>query len=211
MALANYGQLKTSIGAELARDGDTDFTAKVPDFVRLFEVNIQRDLLHRRQQTSETIALAASGTSLTLPTDFLSAEAVILQSTPLKALVSKTIFDLFQEYPNTTTAQPVAYAIQGGNMLIRPPSDAAYNVELHYYQALTVLTDDADTNWLLTNYPDVYLYGSLVHSAPYLEDDARLQVWIGLYDRAVGALKGESARAIYSGSPIKTQLDVVVV
>lgn len=211
MALANYGQLKTSIGAELARESDTDFTAKVPDFVRLLEVNIQRDLLHRRQQTSATIALAASGTSITLPTDFLSAEAVILQSTPLKALVSKTLFDLFQEYPNTTTAQPVAYAIQGGSMLIRPPSDQAYNVELHYYQALTALVDDADTNWLLTNYPDVYLYGSLVHSAPYLEDDARLQVWIGLYDRAVGALKGESARAIYSGSPIKTQLDVVVV
>lgn len=211
MALANYGQLKTSIAAELARTSDTDFTAKVPDFVRLFEVNIQRDLLHRRQQTSDTLTLAASGTSATLPTDFLSAEAVILQSTPLKALVSKTIYDLFQEYPNTTTAQPVAYAIQGGSMLIRPPADQAYSITLHYYQALTALDDDADTNWLLTNYPDVYLYGSLVHSAPYLEDDARLQVWIGLYDRAVGALKGESARAIYSGSPIKTQLDVTVV
>ena len=214
MALANYGQLKTAISAELARASDSDFAASVPDFVDMFEVNVQRDLLHRRQQTNTTLAVAASGTSVTgFPSDFLSAEAVVLQSSPLRTLASKTIFDLFNEYPNTTNARPEAYAIQNSGMLIRPPSDAAYNIELSYYQGLTVLASgsDSSTNWLLTNYPDLYLYGSLVHSAPFLEDDARLQVWVGLYDRAVGALKGESARAIYSGSPIKSQIDVAIV
>ena len=105
MALANYGQLKTAISAELARASDSDFAASVPDFVDMFEVNVQRDLLHRRQQTNTTLAVAASGTSVTgFPSDFLSAEAVVLQSSPLRTLASKTIFDLFNEYPNTTNA-----------------------------------------------------------------------------------------------------------
>ena len=65
MALANYGQLKTAISAELARASDSDFAASVPDFVDMFEVNVQRDLLHRRQQTNTTLAVAASGTSVT--------------------------------------------------------------------------------------------------------------------------------------------------
>lgn len=211
MALSNYGELKTSIAAELTRSGDTAFVAKVPDFVRLFEVNIQRDLVHRRQQTTETLSLSASGSSVSLPSDFLSAEAVVLESSPKRTLNLKTIQDLFNEYPSDTNARPEAYAIQGSTMYVRPVADSAYSITLYYNQALTALSSDSDTNWLLTNYPDLYLYGALVHAAPYLEDDARLQTWMGLYDRAVGALKGESVRAIFSGGPLKTQLDVTIV
>jgi|DEB0MinimDraft_3_1074331.scaffolds.fasta_scaffold33417_3 hypothetical protein len=211
MALSNFGELKTSIAAELTRTGDTAFVAKVPDFVRLFEVNFQRDTTHRLQQTTDTLSLAASGESVALPSDYVSAEAVILESSPKVTLENKTIRDLFNEYPSTATARPAAYAILGSTMYLRPPSDAAYSITLFYNAGLTALSDDTDTNWLLTNYPDIYLYGSLVHSAPYLEDDGRLQVWLGLYDRAIAALKGESARAVYSGAPLKTQLDVMIV
>lgn len=211
MALSNYGQLKTSIAAEMTRSGDAAFVAKVPDFVRLFEVNIQRDLVHRRQQTTDTLSLASSGSSVSLPPDFLSAEAVVLESSPKTTLSLKTIYDLFNEYPSDTAAKPLAYAIQGSTMYVRPVADSAYDITLYYNQGLTALSADSDTNWLLTNYPDLYLYGSLVHAAPYLEDDSRLQTWVGLYDRGVGALKGESVRAIYSGGPLKTQLDVSIV
>ena len=38
--------------------------------------------------------------------------------------------------------------------------------------------------WLLLDAPDVYLYGTLIQSAPYLQDDARTQTWAALYAAA---------------------------
>jgi hypothetical protein len=48
--------------------------------------------------------------------------------------------------------------------------------------------------------PDVYLYGSLLHSAPYLAEDARVAVWAQLYSAAVKRLNEESDSAKYSGT-----------
>ena len=32
-------------------------------------------------------------------------------------------------------------------------------------------------NWLLTLAPDLYLYGALLESAPYIKEDGRIQTW----------------------------------
>ena len=52
------------------------------------------------------------------------------------------------------------------------------------------LSAGTDTNWLLTNYPDIYLYGSLIESAPYLRDDQRIGLWQSEYDRRADELAG---------------------
>jgi hypothetical protein len=56
------------------------------------------------------------------------------------------------------------------------------------------------TNWLLTEAPDVYLYGALVHTAPYLKDDARIQVWEALFAQGIENLRTSSVEAKYGGS-----------
>jgi len=43
------------------------------------------------------------------------------------------------------------------------------------------------------------LYGSLVHSAPYLSDDARTAVWAQLYGAAMQRLNQSSDEAVFSG------------
>ena len=45
------------------------------------------------------------------------------------------------------------------------------------------------TNALLEEAPDAYLYGSLIASAPFLVEDARLEVWGSLYRAAMEELK----------------------
>jgi hypothetical protein len=44
-------------------------------------------------------------------------------------------------------------------------------------------------NWLITNAPDVYLYATLLEAAPYLNDDARTQVWGALLEQGISALE----------------------
>lgn len=63
---------------------------------------------------------------------------------------------------------------------IRQPSSNAVLVSLM----------TTDPNWLLTAEPDIYLYATLVESAPYLKDDERIAVWEQRYQDAAEALSG---------------------
>ena len=75
-----------------------------------------------------------------------------------------------------------------------------------YYQKIAALSDSNTTNWLLTYAPDVYLYGSLLHSAPYLKEDERVTVWGQLYAAAVVQLNLQSERVKNSGSGIRLNI-----
>ena len=65
------------------------------------------------------------------------------------------------------------------------------------------IRDRSDTttfNWLLQDEPDLYLYGTLMQSAPYLLDDARTQTWGALYTNALNSLQVASDDTRYGGS-----------
>ena len=80
--------------------------------------------------------------------------------------------------------------------------------ETQYYTVQMTATELVKTskvaeetdNWLLLEAPDVYLYGALLHSAPYLADDQRVAVWAQLYGAAVQRLNEVSEDARFSGS-----------
>jgi hypothetical protein len=91
----------------------------------------------------------------------------------------------------------------GDTFQLVPTPDASYTVELTYYSKIPALSDSNTTNWLLTNSPDVYLYGSLLEAAPYLDDDNKLQVWGSLLEQSLNALQIESDRAKVGSSSIR--------
>jgi len=61
-----------------------------------------------------------------------------------------------------------------------------YQTEITFWETLTALS--AGTNWLVEKHPDIYLYATLLQSAPYLRDDPRLQTWGALLDGLLGGL-----------------------
>jgi hypothetical protein len=63
---------------------------------------------------------------------------------------------------------------------------------------------------VLTNYPDLYLYGSLIEAEPFMQNDERIQTWMGLYDRAIADLQGADARAKWNGAPLTQRVAVTV-
>ena len=95
---------------------------------------------------------------------------------------------------------PRYYALTAGEIELYPTPDGAYATELYYYSRIDSLSDTTTTNWMLQSYPDVYLYGALIHSAPYLADDARLQVWAALFQSAIDAINLESEKVKFGGS-----------
>jgi hypothetical protein len=75
-----------------------------------------------------------------------------------------------------------------------------------YYQQVPALSDSATGNWLLTAAPDLYLYGALIHSAPYLVEDGRTAVFAQMYGAAVNQLNLQSEASKTSGAGLKLKV-----
>lgn len=56
------------------------------------------------------------------------------------------------------------------------------------------LSDAAPTNWLLTNFPDVYLAAVLVWSGLFTKNDADLQKWSSIFNSGIDDVQWIDAR-----------------
>ena len=106
----------------------------------------------------------------------------------------------------TTGGTPKFYTIVGQELEVLPvPDTATLTGEITYYSKIPALSGTNATNWLLNSSPDIYLYGTLMQSAPYLVDDARLPIWASIYQKLVGdlAIADQKARVGDSTLTIK--------
>ena len=96
-------------------------------------------------------------------------------------------------WPNvSSTGTPLYYAdYDYDNWFFAPTPDSNYSFEALCYTRLQPLASDNQTNWLTQNAPNAMLFGTLKQTAPFLKDDARLQVWVQLFQEALSALKTE--------------------
>ena len=203
MSITNYTQLKTAIADFLNRD---DLTSVIPTFVSLAEADINRRVRHWRMQVRSTAEI--DGQYSAFPADWMETiRFQITDQTPseLELLAQAEIVDRREDTANIA-GRPRFYAITGSQFEFFPTPDGTYNAELVYFGRIPALTDVAPTNFLLTYHPDVYLYGSLVHSAPYLSDDARAQVWAALYQSGVDSANLASDAARHSGSGLRMKV-----
>ncbi len=94
-------------------------------------------------------------------------------------------------------AQPQFYAdYDYDHWLIAPTPDAAYPMEVLYYELPQLLDDSVQSNWLTEYASNLLLYATLLEAAPFLKNDERIPVWQSMYDRAASALNGEDLSKI---------------
>jgi len=196
MALTTYTELKASIGDWLNR---TDLTSAIADFISLAEAQIERQLRTRQMIVRSNANFSTEYGAV--PDDFLETRSLKLTGTnPATPLAFQTI-DALDSLSRTFSypSRPKYFGIVGGQIRLVPTPDATYTTELVYYAKLTKLSSAVSTNWLLTSSPDIYLYGSLLQAAPYLQDDARIPVWSSLYDKALTDVQTADERSATSG------------
>ena len=98
-----------------------------------------------------------------------------------------------------STGKPIYYSIMQNNIEFAPVPDGDYTIEIVYYQKVPPLSANT-TNWLLDAHPDAYLYGTLQHSAPYLQSDERVGIWAGKYMQIIEQITTSDEKAKFSGS-----------
>ena len=81
--------------------------------------------------------------------------------------------------------------------------NSATTLQINYYKSLTALSDSNASNDILTNYPELYLYGALAESAPFIMQDERINTWGNLYKEALKNANETSSRGSTTSSPLQ--------
>ena len=209
MALDTYSNLKTTIANYLNR---SDLTANLGDFITLTEARLNRELRVREMVTTDTTTTTVSGTqSYSLPTGYLEATSVIFQSDPYCTLRFMSNSDFYNKYNlSQARGKPTYFTVVGSDILLGVAPDSAITLQINYYKSLTALTDSNATNTILTNYPELYLYGSLAEAAPFIMQDERLNTWGNLYKEALKNANETSSRGSTTSSPLQMSTPQVV-
>lgn len=194
MALSNYTELQASVADFLNRG---DLTAVIPDFIKMTESELNRVL--RTREMSVRTQGPISKQYVKLPVDFLGLRNIELMTSPVTVLEYRNLQNLDAHRAIDASGKPIFYSIMQNNIEFAPVPDSEYTLEIVYYQALPALADNT-TNWLLDSHPDIYLYGSLMQSAPYLQADERIGVWAGKFQQILEQLKTSDEKARFSGT-----------
>jgi len=205
MSYTSYSDLKTAIANYLAR---SDLTTQIPDFIRLAELRLRRDLRIRQMLKSVTTATVAADNTVELPSDFLEVRDLVIVGNPPQPLNYSSPSAFTRNARSWESGKPLDYTVLANDFQLAPVPDTVYTVKMLYFAAPTFLSDSNTSNVFLANTPDVLLYGALLEASPYLMDDARINTWGSMFDRGMSSITRSDQQGQYSGVPlaIKTTL-----
>ena len=200
--ITTYTSLLTAISDELAR---SDLTAYLPNFVQSWEEDFLRDPKNFGRWMESSLSTAIASSVIAVPSGYLSMKYAYVNGSPSTPLVRVSLDQLYGRYPRgSDTGLPVWYARDNTNFVFGPAPDSTYTIKGVYWAKPTVLrsfASDAAAHWIIVNAPDLALYGSLIHSAPFLRNDSRLQMWQSLYSMQLQSYQRTQKHEETTGSP----------
>jgi len=184
MSITTYTELVAALDGADGYLHRTNLTAKIPDFIRLAESRMNRRLKLLLQETETTLTAVVgsrSGATMAVPSLF---------SQPI-ALWQTTYLPRTELYYMTAEALPVTtsngastfFTVDGAYIATENPADQAYTYLLRYLTGFNIAS--TSTNTVLTNYPDVYVYGALAESVPYTGNVDMQQMWEAKFDAGI--------------------------
>jgi len=181
MPIQTYSDLQAAVADWLAR---ADLSARLPDFVMLFETVANRRLRVRQQEA--TVTLAPVGGVTALPADYLAWRRVTWTGNIARELEYVHPSYLHALFPTLPQGDPRYFTIEGGNLTLGPSDDTALSFD--YFQKIPPLAALAGevppvaANWLLAAHPDLYLFGALAEAYAYAKDPDNMALWGGRRD-----------------------------
>ena len=206
MAITSFTELKTAAANWLRR---SDLTDRIPEFIALAEARMNRDSRLRVKASIVRTTLSVSGQFTTLPTGFARMINCELQTSPVVPMEYRSPQQMDVIRAQNATGNPDYYCVHGTELEVAPVPSSAVTLGIIYYSTATALSDSNTTNWLLTAAPDIYLYATLVESAPLLRDDERIAVWEALYNARCEQYMESSRADQESGSPLVVTMGAI--
>lgn len=197
MAITQYSELKTAIANWLER---SDLTNRIPEFISLAQAKmyrgekslnppyrwVRKPLRVNAMLTTGSLTPSSGSADISTLTRFLAIERIYVNTTPGRRLEYLTPTDFWSRNAAYESANPCFFTIEGNTIYIGPRSTTA--LVIGYYQTFAALSDDADTDWVLTNAPHVYLHGALMEAHEYEKDYEARDRQAELFNAAINGL-----------------------
>ena len=199
----DFGELKTRVANYLHRD---DLTDTIPDFIEQAQARINHDIDTMSMDKAVSLTVTASIKEVTMPTDILELKSVRIPfAGGVRTLVQRSLVQNSQVLETTdgATAAPLFYARYGDILELTPIPESATTLEIIYKARLASFVDDTDTDFLLTNYPNIYVYASMLEAMPFLIADQRVGIWRDFYKEEVTRINEIAFKEEWSGAPIR--------
>ena len=183
----DYGTLKTTVEAYLNR---SDLSSYIPTFITLGASRIHYggdnpySSAPLRIPAMQTRATGTTTGTISIPTGFLEVIRLKCSNGSTYWNIDYASPSQFSTYENSSD-YPSYYTFINNTIETTPTASASYTLD--YYKAFDAFSADVDTNWLLTNVPDAYLFAALTESAPFIDDEKTVG-WFGMYRSIVSSL-----------------------
>jgi len=189
---ADYLDLRVAVAEHVGNRNISDVLSRL---TQTAESWLNQKLRSREQITAATVTFT-NGSS-PLPADYL--EMVAVYDPQSRPMIQGTLQDVRQVMSNY-----YRYAIDGSNLYIYGISGTR---DIQYYAALPTLTTSVSTtNWLLSKYPNIYLYAVGLEAAKFLRDAELIQATDALLQRAMNDLKIDDDRAMWGNAAVRPDM-----
>ena len=188
-----YAQLVDAIHGYLQTDANGIPTADMNTIIRQAEQRIYYDVQIPVLKKNVTGTLENGNRYLSTPTDYLATYSIAVNNSGnYEYLLPKDVAFMREAYPSTaTTGVPRYYALfDNDTIILGPPPNSNYEVELHYFYEPQSIVDATSGTWLSENAENALLYGCLFEAYTYLKGEQDLiSLYAGRYKEAIEALK----------------------
>ena len=127
MAFDTYADLQAAVASWLQK---SILTSQIPDFIRLFEASWNRKMRTSEMETVTTLTPGSDGT-VALPSGYLEARRVTVQSSPVRDLKRVGILEFQDLYPDQESGFAAVYTIEALTLKVAPIEETEVEALLH--------------------------------------------------------------------------------
>lgn len=205
--IESYSTLITATQDYLKR---SDLATFVPNFVQNWEERFYRQPKNFGRWMETSLDATIASAVVPVPAAYLGLKLAYINANPSSRLERISLDQLYGRYPRgDAVGRPGWISRDTVNFVFGPAPDSDYNVRGVYWVKPVLIRNfatDASAHWIIVNAPDIALYGALLEAEPFMKNDARLQVWAGMYQQALKDYRDLHKEEETSGSAVQEVL-----
>lgn len=220
LTLTNYTDLQTTAASFLHR---TDLTDVYPLCVSMTErvmnygdkslgvtgLNTANQEMIWNSSSTIPAVMVSGNQYVATPTDLLNMRRLFANMYGQKVELKKApIAPMELDEQAAIVSLPCRYSVVGTRLYLDPIPNSNYTMEGIYYTKIPALSASATTNWVITNFPDVYLWGVLYYATRFTtpQNPDLANNWATQFKGGINAIQSADISTRIAGTVLRTEI-----